>query len=51
MADKKKMDKINFAELPVSQNEDVEFAEELADSADLKAQERAAQANKRAKQQ
>ncbi|WP_371320131.1 YfhD family protein [Chengkuizengella axinellae] len=33
--------------LPISKNEDVEFSEELADEEDMKAQERAAEADHR----
>jgi len=41
----------NFGVLPVGQNEDVEFAEELADDADNQALKRAAEADQRAQQQ
>lgn len=50
MNDKNKMEKVNFAELPVGKNEDVEFSEELADEADRKAAERAAAADARNEQ-
>lgn len=40
--------KVNFAELPIGKEEDVEFSEELADEADRIAQQRAAEADKRA---
>ncbi|WP_154665910.1 YfhD family protein [Paenibacillus pinihumi] len=36
--------------LPIGKNEDVEFSEEQADAADLKARERAAEADHRAEQ-
>nr|WP_284240201.1 YfhD family protein [Paenibacillus glycanilyticus] len=42
------MEKVNFGDLPVGKNEDVEFSEELADAADKKAVERAAAADARA---
>ncbi|SDW89239.1 YfhD family protein [Paenibacillus sp. CF384] len=42
------LEKQNFAELPIGKNEDVEFAEELADEADKKAMQRAAEADARA---
>ena len=51
MEDKNNLEKINFAELPIGQNEDVEFSEELADEDDRKAQQRARAADERAKQQ
>ncbi|MCA0754609.1 YfhD family protein [Paenibacillus sp. N4] len=44
------MEKVNFAELPVGKNEDVEFSEELADEADRIAAERAAAADARNEQ-
>lgn len=43
-----KMEKVNFARLPVGKEEDVEFSEELADEADRQAQQRARQADERA---
>lgn len=50
MADKKKNDlKVNFGDLPIGMEEDVEFSAEYADEDDLDAQERAAQANARAR--
>ncbi|SEN08233.1 YfhD family protein [Paenibacillus sp. OV219] len=42
------LEKVNFAELPIGKNEDVEFSEELADDADRVAQQRAAEADARA---
>ncbi|WP_442956059.1 YfhD family protein [Paenibacillus sp. MMO-177] len=42
------MEKVNFGDLPVGKNEDVEFSEELADEADKKAEQRAAAADARA---
>lgn len=51
MADKNDLEKQNFAELPIGQNEDIEFSEELADEADRKAQQRAKAADQRAKRQ
>ncbi|WP_244226709.1 YfhD family protein [Paenibacillus protaetiae] len=51
MANKNKKDiKVNFGDLPVGLNEDVEFSEALADEDDWEAQERAASADERAKQ-
>ncbi|WP_168119316.1 YfhD family protein [Paenibacillus sp. HB172176] len=47
----KDLDKVNFAELPIGKEEDVEFSEELADEADHKAQQRAAEADKRVEKQ
>ncbi|EFM12735.1 conserved hypothetical protein [Paenibacillus curdlanolyticus YK9] len=44
-------EKVNFGNLPIAENEDVEFSEEFADEADHVAQQRAAAADKRAKQQ
>lgn len=41
--------KVNFGDLPIGQNEDVEFSQELADEADIKAQKRAAEADRRVK--
>ncbi|REE93075.1 YfhD-like protein [Paenibacillus taihuensis] len=41
-------EKVNFADLPIGKNEDVEFSEELADEADRVAQQRAAEADARA---
>lgn len=46
---KSELEKVNFGELPIAENEDVEFSEELADEADHVAQQRAAAADKRAK--
>ncbi|MFD0586719.1 YfhD family protein [Paenibacillus sp. GCM10027627] len=46
--DENSLDKINFAQLPIGKNEDVEFSEELADDADRKAQQRANEADERA---
>ena len=43
------LEKVNFGDLPIGQNEDVEFSEELADEADKVAQRRAAEADRRAK--
>ncbi|MFD1953377.1 YfhD family protein [Paenibacillus thailandensis] len=48
MADKKRDIKVNFGDLPVGMEEDVEFSEEFADEDDIEAQERAAKANARA---
>ncbi|MUT66652.1 YfhD family protein [Paenibacillus sp. NEAU-GSW1] len=48
--DKNELEKVNFGELPIGEYEDVEFSEELADEADHKAAERAAQADQRARQ-
>ncbi|MFF2090346.1 YfhD family protein [Paenibacillus sp. NPDC058174] len=45
------LEKQNFATLPIGENEDVEFSEELADEADRKAAQRAAQADQRAHEQ
>ncbi|WP_081735182.1 YfhD family protein [Paenibacillus gorillae] len=45
------LEKQNFANLPIGENEDVEFSEELADEADRKAAQRAAQADQRAHEQ
>lgn len=50
MADKVNLEKTNFAQLPVAENEDVEFSEELADEADRKAAQRAAAADERNEQ-
>ncbi|WP_263575596.1 YfhD family protein [Paenibacillus vietnamensis] len=50
MNEKNSMEKVNFAELPVGKNEDVEFSEELADEADRIAAERAAAADARNEQ-
>ncbi|BBH21314.1 hypothetical protein Back11_26590 [Paenibacillus baekrokdamisoli] len=44
----KSLEKENFGRLPISKNEDVEFSEDLADENDIKAQQRAAEADKRA---
>ncbi|MWC27526.1 YfhD family protein [Paenibacillus sp. MMS18-CY102] len=44
-------EKVNFGNLPIGENEDVEFSEEFADEADHVAQQRAAAADQRAKQQ
>lgn len=41
---------VNFGELPIAENEDVEFSEELADEDDKAAQQRAAAADSRAKE-
>ena len=41
------MKRVNFGELPITKSEDVEFSEELADEADKKAQQRAAEATTR----
>ncbi|MBJ6363090.1 YfhD family protein [Paenibacillus sp. GCM10012307] len=38
------------SKLPIGKNEDIEFSEEQADLADLKARERAAEADRRAEQ-
>ncbi|MBD3917922.1 YfhD family protein [Paenibacillus sp. PR3] len=46
---KSDMEKVNFGNLPIAENEDVEFSEELADEADRVAQQRAAAADQRAK--
>ncbi|MFF2481622.1 YfhD family protein [Paenibacillus sp. NPDC058071] len=43
------LEKQNFGDLPIAENEDVEFSEELADEDDRVANERAAQADKRVK--
>ncbi|OUS77540.1 YfhD family protein [Paenibacillus sp. MY03] len=43
------LEKVNFGDLPIGQNEDVEFSQELADEADIKAQKRAAEADRRVK--
>jgi hypothetical protein len=51
MDDKNFMEKINFAQMPVGKEEDVEFAEELADEADRQAARRAAAADQRNEQQ
>ncbi|SFE99949.1 YfhD-like protein [Paenibacillus catalpae] len=45
---KEYMEKVNFGDLPVGKNEDVEFSEELADEADKQAERRAAAADSRA---
>ncbi|MFD0958618.1 YfhD family protein [Paenibacillus chungangensis] len=42
------MENINFAQLPIAKNEDVEFSEEAADNADRIAQQRANAADRRA---
>ncbi|MCU6707655.1 YfhD family protein [Paenibacillus sp. J5C_2022] len=42
------MENINFAQLPIAKNEDVEFSEEAADNADRIAQQRAEAADRRA---
>ncbi|ACT00865.1 MULTISPECIES: YfhD family protein [Paenibacillus] len=42
------MEKVNFGDLPVGKNEDVEFSQELADEADKQAAQRAAAADARA---
>ncbi|MGM0880663.1 MAG: YfhD family protein [Bacillota bacterium] len=47
MTDKNDFEKINFAQLPIAKNEDVEFSEELADEADRQAARRAAAADQR----
>ncbi|RJX38260.1 YfhD family protein [Paenibacillus pinisoli] len=44
-------EKVNFGQLPIGKNEDVEFSEELADEADRKAQQRANEADQRAQEQ
>ena len=49
--DQNYMEKQNFGNLPVGKNEDVEFSEELADEADRKAAQRAAEADARNEQQ
>lgn len=41
-------EKVNFGNLPIGKNEDVEFSEEMADEADRVAQQRAAEADARA---
>lgn len=41
------LEKVNFGDLPIGKNEDVEFAEEEADEADRKALQRAAEADSR----
>ncbi|OMF34169.1 YfhD family protein [Paenibacillus sp. FSL H8-0548] len=51
MTDKNNLEKVNFANLPVGENEDVEFSEELADEADRKAAERAHAADQRNEQE
>ncbi|WP_141506090.1 YfhD family protein [Paenibacillus luteus] len=51
MTDNINLEKENFANLPVGENEDVEFSEELADEADRKAAERAAAADQRNEQE
>lgn len=48
MNDNEDMERVNFGNLPIGKNEDVEFSEELADEADKLAQQRAAEADKRA---
>lgn len=45
------LEKVNFGQLPIGKNEDVEFSEELADEADRKAQQRANEADQRAQEQ
>ncbi|RJE89864.1 YfhD family protein [Paenibacillus sp. 1011MAR3C5] len=45
------LENVNFGQLPISKNEDVEFSEELADEADRKAQQRAKEADERAQEQ
>lgn len=42
------MENINFAQLPIAKNEDVEFSEDKADDADRIAQQRAEAADRRA---
>lgn len=49
MANRKKDIRVNFGDLPIGSEEDVEFSEELADEDDFEAQERAAEADARAK--
>ncbi|GGG56082.1 YfhD family protein [Paenibacillus radicis (ex Gao et al. 2016)] len=49
--EKNELEKQNFANLPIGENEDVEFSEELADEADRKAAQRAAQADQHAHEQ
>ncbi|CAM3115284.1 YfhD family protein [Paenibacillus lupini] len=44
---KEDMEKVNFGDLPIGKNEDVEFSEELADEADKQAASRAAAADAR----
>ncbi|WP_139994327.1 YfhD family protein [Paenibacillus paridis] len=51
MTDNINLEKENFGNLPVGENEDVEFSEELADEADRKAAERAAAADQRNEQE
>ncbi|WP_127532294.1 YfhD family protein [Paenibacillus kobensis] len=48
---KNNLEDVNFGELPIAENEDVEFSEELADEDDKVAQQRAAAADRRAKEQ
>jgi hypothetical protein len=48
---KNELTKVNFAQLPIGKNEDVEFSEELADEADRQAAQRAAEADQRAQEQ
>lgn len=50
MTEHNSLEKENFGNLPVGKNEDVEFSEELADEADRKAAERAAEADARNEQ-
>ncbi|WP_138753321.1 YfhD family protein [Paenibacillus sinopodophylli] len=50
MTEQNSLEKENFGNLPVGQNEDVEFSEELADEADRKAAQRAAEADARNEQ-
>lgn len=51
MADKEFMEKVNFGNLPIGKREDVEYSEELADTDDIEAAERAAAADARAQEQ
>ncbi|REK77424.1 YfhD family protein [Paenibacillus paeoniae] len=41
------LDNVNFGQLPIGKNEDVEYSEELADEGDRKAQQRANEADAR----
>ncbi|GFN30317.1 YfhD family protein [Paenibacillus xylaniclasticus] len=47
---KNNMEDVNFGNLPIVENEDVEFSEELADEDDKVAQRRAEAADRRVKQ-
>jgi hypothetical protein len=50
MSEKNDLEKVNFGQLPIGKNEDVEYSEELADQADREAQRRANAADQRAEQ-